>query len=85
MLYGIKLANRVDKNTDVNIAVLYDSYEKAVKYEREIRFLDNVVDRDIYKKKVEQIKKTYLKSLLLSEVNDTVEYINDYPILVEHF
>lgn len=85
MLYGIKLANRVDKNTDVEIVILYDNYEKALKYEREIRFLDNVVDRVDYKRKVMKIKETYLKSMLLSEVVEPIKYINDYPILVEHF
>ena len=85
MLYGVKLANRVDKNTDVEIVILYDNYEKALKYEREIRFLDNVADRVDYKRKVMKIKETYLKSMLLSEVVEPIKYINDYPILVEHF
>ena len=85
MLYGVKLRNRVDKDTDIDIVVLYENYETAKRYEREIRFLDNVVDGIEYKRKVMKIKDSYKKSILLSEVTESVEYINDYPILVEHF
>lgn len=84
-LYGVLLKNVISDNEKIEVIICFDSLKKAIKYEKEIRFLDNVVSTKEYKEKVERIKEMSKGILLYSEINDTIELVNKYPLLVQFF
>ena len=82
----INLMGRVEVRGEIYMPKKsFDSLKKAIKYEKEIRFLDNVVSTKEYKEKVERIKEMSKGILLYSEINDTIELVNKYPLLVQFF
>ena len=84
MLYGVKIKNKSGKVFYDKI-LFFDRKEKAVQFERDIRFLDDVVYKEDYKNKVMQIKSKYSYLFVNDNIENEIELINQYPILVEFF
>ena len=85
-LYGVLLRNVFSNNEEIEMVACFDSLKKAQKYEREIRFLDNVVSREEYRKSVHKIKRMAQQVLVVSEMEEeNIEFINQYPLLVQFF
>lgn len=84
MLYGVKIKNKSGKVFYDKI-LFFDRKEKAVQFERDIRFLDDVAYREDYKKKALSIYSKY-SSFFVEDMGDMdIELINQYPINVEFF
>ena len=84
MLYGVKIRNKENFIYEDKI-LFFESKDRAVHFERDIRFLDDVVHKDEYKRKVESLKSRYFNSLVEDTGESEIELINQYPILVEFF
>ena len=84
MLYGVKIKNKCGKVFEERI-LFFDKKDKALQFEREIRFLDDIAYKEDYKKKVQSIYSKY-SSLFIQDTGDcSIELINQYPINVEYF
>ena len=85
-LYGVLLRNIFPNNQEIEMVACFDSLKKAQKYEKEIRFLDNIVSINEYREKVHRIKKMSQKVLVCSEIDiENIEFVNKYPLLVQFF
>lgn len=84
MLYGVKIRNKKGSIFEDNI-LFFENRDKAVQFEKQIRFLDDIVHKEDYKKKVEKIKIFYTPFMKKDNRETEIELINEYPILVEFF
>lgn len=81
--YGVLIKNVKGKEMEDKI-VVFDSYDKCMKFEKRIRFLDNIVDREKYKMEVDKIIANSTV-VIYAEDAESVELVNQYPILVQFF
>lgn len=84
MLYGVRIKNKCHSQFDDKI-LLFKNKDKAVQFEKDIRFLDDVVYKEDYRNKVKQIKSKYSSLFVNDNIENEIELINQYPILVEFF
>lgn len=82
--YGVLIRNAKRNNVYEPKIVVFEGYDKCLKFEKRIRFLDSIVDNEKYKIEVDKIIANSVVVLNVEEA-ENIELVNECPILVQYF